>query len=224
MKIRYLKTIDYPKLVSLLKVSSYGELIESPDKITLKDGNTDLSISKVTSMKRIKPRKMAIEEWIEVSFINEDNELEKIYLIGRGITGVGLEEIAGLFRNFFIKDFDFSTVKEKQVIAQSPFSNLKNSIPIKIPILLVAIVVWNLLFLSDRLELFKVNSNSFIGFGTVLALGLFFLFSILILISKRIQNFVLKPEKSFNDIKRSLYLILFITGIMFIGFSFRYFN
>ena len=224
MKIRYLTTIDYPKLVSLLKVSSYGELIESPDKITLKDGNTDLSISKVTSMKRIKPRKMAIEEWIEVSFINEDNELEKIYLIGRGITGVGLEEIAGLFRNFFIKDFDFSTVKEKQVIAQSPFSNFKNSIPIKTPILIAGIILWNVLILVDIMDLFNNKSDIVIGIGSILAIGSFFFFALLILISKAIQKIVLKPDKSFNDIKRRLYLILVITGFMFIGLSFNYFN
>jgi hypothetical protein len=57
------------------------------------------------------------------------------------------------------------------------------------------------------------------GNGINLALGLLFGCSILIVVSEKFRKLILKEGREFDDIKKSIYFILFISGIMFITYT-----
>jgi predicted secreted protein len=93
--------------------------------------------------------------------------------------------------------------------------------PIKKSVAIFFIVAWNLLFLSDIIP-FMMNDKSQgspIGIGMNLAVGLLFISSISALISEKFRKLILKEGRELDDIKKSIYLVMFVSGIMFIAFT-----
>ncbi|AFD05869.1 hypothetical protein [Solitalea canadensis] len=91
--------------------------------------------------------------------------------------------------------------------------------PIKMPVVVIAIVLWNILFLSDIVKSFTSGKGGFpLSNGALTAVGLLFTTSILTLISEDFSRLILKEGRTIKDIRSSLYLIIFISGFLFIGF------
>jgi hypothetical protein len=92
--------------------------------------------------------------------------------------------------------------------------------PIKKPVAIIFVVLWNMLFLSDFLPFFLQNKKEGIpiGYGVKMAIGLLLATSILTLISDRFRKVILKEGRDFNDIKKFVYFIILVCGIMFLGF------
>lgn len=90
--------------------------------------------------------------------------------------------------------------------------------PIKKNIAIGFIVLWNILFLSDFVGFTNSDTKATpIGHGMTIAVVALFLVSILTLKSKDFRAQILKEGKTIEDIKRFLYLIIFISGIMSFG-------
>jgi hypothetical protein len=93
--------------------------------------------------------------------------------------------------------------------------------PIKKSVALFFIITWNLLFVFDILLfiLKDKTEGSPIGIGMNLAIGLVFVSSILSIISEKFRKIILKENRNFDDIKKFLYLIIFISGMMLVAFT-----
>lgn len=100
---------------------------------------------------------------------------------------------------------------ESEIIKQQQ----AGSFPLKKSVGIIAIVIWNLLLISD----FIVSSQSekkemSLGYGTITALALLLTISVLSLISEKISRLLLKEGKSINDIRKFLYLLIGICVFM----------
>jgi len=102
----------------------------------------------------------------------------------------------------------------------------KGGFPLKKSAAIFFIVVWNLLFLSDFILFFMKGKTegSPIGIGVNLAVGLIFTSSILTLFSNKFRTLILKEGREFEDIKKFIYLLIFVSGIMLVGFTIGNFN
>lgn len=99
-----------------------------------------------------------------------------------------------------------STILEKQA---------KGGFPIKTEFAIGAIVVWNLLFLTDIIPFFLDNKEGFpIGNGVLAAIGLLFLTALLSLISADFRRLILKEGRALNDIKKFAIFVMIISGFM----------
>ena len=92
--------------------------------------------------------------------------------------------------------------------------------PIKKSVAIIFLVLWNILFLSDFLPFFLQNKEEGIpiGNGVKTAIGLLLATSILTLISDGFRKVILKEGRDFNDIKKFVYFVILVSGIMFLGF------
>lgn len=97
----------------------------------------------------------------------------------------------------------------------------QGSFPIKRSVAIIFIVLWNMFFLSDFLPFFLQNKKEGIpiGNGVKIAIGLLLVTSILTSISVGFRKIILKEGRDFNDIKKFVYFMILISGIMFLGFT-----
>ncbi|MNE47077.1 hypothetical protein D3C80_1414550 [compost metagenome] len=87
------------------------------------------------------------------------------------------------------------------------------------PAVVIAVVLWNILFLSDIVKSFTSDKGGFLlGNGAMIAVGLLFLTCIITLVSDDFSRLILKEGRTIKDIRSFLYLIIFISGFMFLGF------
>jgi len=94
------------------------------------------------------------------------------------------------------------------------------SFPMKIPMAIAMVVIWNVLFLLDQTKLFHANRSFGIpGAGAQIALAFVFLTFLSLLISQRAREIILRPGRKVSDISTTTYFFMLITGIMFLGFS-----
>ncbi|MFD1604850.1 hypothetical protein ACFSJW_06005 [Flavobacterium artemisiae] len=93
--------------------------------------------------------------------------------------------------------------------------------PIKKPVAIFYVVIWNALFLSDIIPFFlQEKQEGFpIGNGIKLALAIVFVSAILTLVSAKFRSLILKERRELDDIKKFVYLLLFISGMLFLQFS-----
>lgn len=93
--------------------------------------------------------------------------------------------------------------------------------PLKSSVVVFYIFMWNLLFLADIFQFFIKNKaeGSPFGIGINLAFGLLFGSSILAIFSKKFQKIILKEHRHFDDIKKFVYFLALISGILFIAFT-----
>ena len=98
------------------------------------------------------------------------------------------------------------TIVEKQA---------KGGFPIKKSFAIGAIIIWNLLFLTDIVSFFLRKGEGFpIGNGVLTAVVLLFLTALFSLVSVDFRRLILKEGRELNDIKKLAILILIITGFM----------
>lgn len=89
--------------------------------------------------------------------------------------------------------------------------------PLKKASIIAFIVLWNLLLLSDYLNFFgPKNKTGFPIGGTLTALGLLILSSVLLLTSERFRRLLLKKGRTLNDIKTFLYFIIPLAAFLFL--------
>lgn len=103
----------------------------------------------------------------------------------------------------------------------------QGSFPIKKSAVIFFVVVWNLLLLWSFIPVFinpQEKGFAAIGIGANIALGFVFLSSILLLISKSFRTLILKEGRNFEDIKRFLYFLILVTGMLFVSFTAARFN
>lgn len=99
-------------------------------------------------------------------------------------------------------------------------SQAQGGFPVKRSVAIVAIVLWNLLFLSDIIPfVLKGGEGVFIGSGVLIALGLLFFSAVLLLISHDFRRLVLKEGRTLEDIKKFAILLAFVSGFMWFNFS-----
>jgi len=93
---------------------------------------------------------------------------------------------------------------------------LQTGFPIKIPVAIGIVVIWNLLFLSDFFNVFYTRKETeMFGIGVGLALAFVFLICISLLISDKARQLMLKNSSGVTSIKPFLYFTAFITLVMF---------
>lgn len=91
----------------------------------------------------------------------------------------------------------------------------KGGFPIKKGFAIGAIVVWNLLFVTDFIPFFLGETDLFpIGPGVLAAIGLLFLTAILSLISADFRRLILKDGRELNDVKKFAIFTMIISGFM----------
>ncbi|WP_230717350.1 hypothetical protein [Flavobacterium sp. JAS] len=102
----------------------------------------------------------------------------------------------------------------------------QGSFPIKKSAVIFFVLIWNLLLLWSFIPIFtNPQEKGFsIGIGANIALGFVFLSSISALISKSFRTLILKEGRNFEDIKKFLYFIILVTGMLFISFTVARFN
>lgn len=87
--------------------------------------------------------------------------------------------------------------------------------PVKMPIAITLLVIWNVLFIMDFVSSTRSDLNGFpLGIGAISALGLVFLSCLITLISKRFRKLVLKEGRELKDISMFLYFLMFTSGFM----------
>lgn len=113
--------------------------------------------------------------------------------------------------NSHISDLDLEIMKRQD----------QGGFPIKKSAATLFFIVWNVLLMSAFLPvLANQESEGFhFGIGINIALGLLFLTSVLTLISKSFTKLILKEGRELADIKKFVYLIILISGIMSITFG-----
>ncbi|SDL44509.1 hypothetical protein SAMN04487898_1194 [Pedobacter sp. ok626] len=90
------------------------------------------------------------------------------------------------------------------------------SFPMKWPAVIVFVVIWNLLFLSDQLGYFGNTQNPIpFGIGVQFALAFAFLFALSIQLSEPFSRLILKQGRKTREIRSFLLFLMFITGLMF---------
>lgn len=101
------------------------------------------------------------------------------------------------------------TITEKQA---------KGGFPIKKSFAIGAIVVWNLLFLTDFIPFFLGEKEGLpIGNGVLSAVGLLFLTALLSLVSTDFRRLILKEGRELSDIKKIVIFVMIISGFMLLN-------
>jgi hypothetical protein len=118
-----------------------------------------------------------------------------------------IEQIGFLNRNAPISDKTINAITSSQ---------LKGGFPIKKWFANTVLAIWSLLLLYDF-----TNSNTEglpVGIGFQSALGIIFGIGVLLLISDPFRQLILKEGRTLDDIKKFVYFLLFISGIMLLQF------
>lgn len=98
--------------------------------------------------------------------------------------------------------------------------------PIKKSAVIFYVAAWNLLFLSDIVPAFMNDGFNGIpmGFGINAAVALVFISALLALFSTGFRKLILKKGRDLQDIRKLLYLLILVTGIMTVVFTFSNIN
>jgi len=156
----------------------------------------------------------------------------KIKLFGQGIKinhRIGTYNSTVIFWSFKTPDYVISEIKKVGFLdnINNIESNAEASIirrqeqggfPIKKPVAIIFVVLWNILFLSDIIPFFLHlnNERNLIGNGVRMAIGLLLITSLLTLISGGFRKMILKEGVYLDDIYRFVMFIIFVSSLMLI--------
>jgi len=90
--------------------------------------------------------------------------------------------------------------------------------PIRISAAIAIVVLWNLLFLMDFYGIGIQGDKIPIGKGAESALGLVLLVCFLTIVFKPFRQIILKDGHDIEEIKKFLYFLIFICGMMLLSF------
>jgi hypothetical protein len=122
-----------------------------------------------------------------------------------------------IYSTGFLENKDNRVIENEAEILQMQTSG---AFPIKKPVAIGVIVFWNLLFLLSFLNYTSSDSKTTpFSYGSLIAVGGIFLFSILLIFLKPLGKLVMKEGRNVNDIKKFLYFLAAISGLMFIAFA-----
>ena len=108
------------------------------------------------------------------------------------------------------------SINDEQIIEKQK----QGGFPIKKSITIGTIVLWNLLFAIDIFGFAKSGMDGMpFGIGILSAIGLLFGSAVLTLLSSDFRSLILKEEEKLEDVKKFLYLIIFISGFMLLNFG-----
>ncbi|MBO0322923.1 hypothetical protein J0X14_11505 [Muricauda sp. CAU 1633] len=126
------------------------------------------------------------------------------------------EVIKQIQQTGFLSNQNASVQQMDRAIAEK---QVKGGFPIKKGFAIGAIVVWNLLFLSDFVPFFLQKTDGTpIGNGVLAAVGLLFLSALFSLISGDFRRLILKEGRELDDIKKFAIFTLIISGLMLLQF------
>ncbi len=116
----------------------------------------------------------------------------------------------------FLDDHNSALFMEDEPILEM---QKQGGFPIKKNVAIFYVVAWNILLLCDFVPFFLNFSTdkSPFGFGVITAIGLLFFSAILILFSKDFRILILKAGRNFEDVKKTIYLILFLSAFMLLN-------
>ncbi len=98
---------------------------------------------------------------------------------------------------------------------------VNNGFPLKISTIVVIVLIWNILFFIDLCLVDK--DKVVLGIYSLVAIGLILIISLLTLLSGSFQKLILKPNRKIKEIKRHVYLIIFISATILISMIFHKF-
>jgi hypothetical protein len=87
--------------------------------------------------------------------------------------------------------------------------------------LILAVVVWNALFILDGFVPWKESKG--LGLYSFLAVALLFLTALALKFSNRFQTWVIKPGRSIAEVRSVVVLVLVVSSIMLIAFGAQHF-
>ncbi len=112
---------------------------------------------------------------------------------------------------FIENDFNKKVENEEEIIEKQN----SGGFPIKKSVAIGLVVIWNALFLWSFFDFQKGNPSGFFrNFGITTALSMMLGFSVLCLVSKKFAELVLKKGRTVKDVQSSLYLLIFVAGMM----------
>lgn len=87
--------------------------------------------------------------------------------------------------------------------------------PIKIPVALAVVAAWNVLLITDVLRsLSSGNRGLALGYGSIIALAMIFLLSLLTLVSEKFSALILRKGRTRKEMKNFLIFLMFVAGFM----------
>lgn len=92
----------------------------------------------------------------------------------------------------------------------------RGTFPIKRSALILIILIWNLFLFIDFRKFGEVIDGSILGIGAQLGTGFILGICVLLLMYPPIRPLILKEGKKIQDIKKFIYFVILITGILFL--------
>ncbi len=83
MKIRYLHTLQFPKIFNLYKLSRRGNLIIGEDNLVIKSSVHHIVIQKVLGVSRVNTGNLNFKTWIKVEYETKGGKVQEIFMMDR---------------------------------------------------------------------------------------------------------------------------------------------
>jgi hypothetical protein len=101
------------------------------------------------------------------------------------------------------------------------YSQSKGGFPIKFNAIIVFGIIWNIFFILNFKNFITGDKQSSpLGTGALIALSFAFMTGVLILTVEPFRKLILKDGRTLNDIKRFVYFMMFISGLMILLIAF----
>lgn len=116
---------------------------------------------------------------------------------------------------------DGESVKEQKVTERITHERETHSgQPLRIPFIIIMVALWNLLFITDFLKFYLDDKETLpLGYGAISAVAIFFVVSVLTLVSKKFRGLVLKKGRELRSIRTALFFFIFLSGFMLMALS-----
>ena len=190
-------------------------------KLTVTDKKLQLNASIIgkllfapTDIISIEPYSQFTKQGIKINHRVDNYNSKVVFISSKNPASL----INGIEQTGFLSNKTPLSFFEKNEIIEAQSSG---AFPLKIPAAIAIVVIWNILILTNFLNFSPGRQGKLpIGIGAQLATGFIFLVGLGMLLSDPFRQLILKPGRSISDIKWFVYFLMFISGIMFLTFSF----
>jgi hypothetical protein len=185
----------------------FAKLKVTKDKLELNAGFIGLFVFAPTDIISIEPYSSFFNRGIKINHcVGGYNKTIAFFSLGAGSLIESIRQTGFLDNNDAVP-----SVREMADVQAT------GGFPFKWPPVIGLIVIWNILFLINGYGFFNGHRASPIGVWARVALAFVFLTGLCLLLFKPMQHFMLKKGRTINDVKLSIYFIMFITGIMLLA-------